>query len=695
ANNQTEISTAAKSAFFRDLAQQPYSLPRNKVEVLFQEVVRNGMMELPVSQKPEEAQMTSHPDYCPYHQMLGHRVEDCVSFKCRMERQIRQGRINISEEIRINPPVPHEIPERFLKKKSTQFLSYGKARILNINVISFRSPNSAGTLSESDDEIYTRVLARNASALDTSENNEAPPTIREPTPKEEEMSEAEYDELLQPKEDSTPATVDELEEINLGTVEDPRPTFISASLTPEVKEEYLSFLLQHRDCFAWNYSEMPGLDRQVAMHRLAIDPDMKPIKQHPRKMTIELENKVKEEVDQLIQAGFIEPVKYPTWIANIVPVKKKNGKIRICIDYRDLNKACPKDDFPLPNTELMVDATAGFEVLSFMDGMSGYNQIMMHPDDKIHTGFRTPKGIFCYKVMPFGLKNAGATYQRAMTFIFEELIHHVVECYVDDLVTKSKSHTQHLEHLEIVFQKLRQYSLKMNPLKCAFGVSSGKFLGFVIRHRGIEVDPGKIKAIRDLPPPKNLKELRSLQGMLAYIRRFISNLSGRCHPFSHLMKKGVPFRWDQRCQDAFDGIKEYLLSPPVLAAPVKGRPMIVYTAATETSLGALLAQHNEESKEQALYYLSRTLIGAESRYSPIERFCLALVFVLKKLRHYLLSQSIHLVSRIDVLKYMLVRTAWAGRLAKWALVLLEFHITYIPQTAIKGQIIADFLAAHP
>nr|MCH9869605.1 reverse transcriptase-like protein [Serratia marcescens] len=142
-------------------------------------------------------------------------------------------------------------------------------------------------------------------------------------------------------------------------------------------------------------------------------------------------------------------------------------------------------------------------------------------------------------------------------------------------------------------------------------------------------------------------------------------------------------------------MKEYLLNPPVLAAPVKGKPMIVYTAATETSLGALLAQHNEESKEQALYYLRRTLIGAESRYSPIERFCLALVFVLKKLRHYLLSQSIHLISRIDVLKYILVRTAWAGRLAKWALVLLEFHITYIPQTAIKGQIIADFLAAHP
>ena len=129
----------------------------------------------------------------------------------------------------------------------------------------------------------------------------------------------------------------------------------------------------------------------------------------------------------------------------------------------------------------------------------------------------------------------------------------------------------------------------MNPLKCAFGVTSGKFLGFVVRHRGIEIDPTKIKAIQEMPPPRNLRELKGLQGRLAYIRRFISNLAGRCQPFSKLMKKGVPFEWDQSCQNAFDRIKGYLMKPPVLMSPIKGKPLLLYIAALDHLLGALLA----------------------------------------------------------------------------------------------------------
>uniref|UniRef100_A0A8R7PYG6 Reverse transcriptase domain-containing protein n=1 Tax=Triticum urartu TaxID=4572 RepID=A0A8R7PYG6_TRIUA len=147
-----------------------------------------------------------------------------------------------------------------------------------------------------------------------------------------------------------------------------------------------------------------------------------------------------------------------------------------------------------------------------MDGSSGYNQIKMDPDDAIDTAFRTPKGNFYYIVMPFGLKNAGATYQRAMTCILGDLIHHSVECYVDDMVVKTKEREHHLEDLRVVFERLRQHQLKMKPLKCAFGVQSGLFLGFVVRHRGIEIEPKKIKAIIDMPPPQDLKELRSLQG---------------------------------------------------------------------------------------------------------------------------------------------------------------------------------------
>ena len=217
--------------------------------------------------------------------------------------------------------------------------------------------------------------------------------------------------------------------------------------------------------------------------------------------------------------GFIREVQYPEWIANIVPVKKKNGQIRVCVDFRDLNSACPKDDFLLPITEVMVDATTGHEALSFMDGSSGYNQIRMNPKDEELTAFRTPKGIYYYKVMSFGLKNAYATYQRAMQKIFHNVLYKYVECYVDDPVVKKKKRREdHLVDLRFVFNYLRKYQLKMNPRKCAFGVTSGKFLGFIVRHRGIEIDQSKIEATQKMPEPKNLRELKGLQGKLAYIR---------------------------------------------------------------------------------------------------------------------------------------------------------------------------------
>lgn len=247
---------------------------------------------------------------------------------------------------------------------------------------------------------------------------------------------------------------------------------------------------------------MPGLDPNMAVHKLSISKEKHPTKQAQRRYRPELVVQIKDEIDKLINAGFIREVYYPKWLANIVPVKKKNGQVRICVDFRDLNEACPKDEFPLPITELLIDATTGFGALSFMDGFSGYNQIKMAPEDEELTAFRTPKGIYCYPVMPFGLKNAGATYQRTMTNIFNDILHNTIECYVDDLVVKTKKRENHLNDLRKVFDRLRKYQLKMNPLKCAFGVTFGKFLGFVVRYQGIEIDPTKIKAIMEMPPPR-------------------------------------------------------------------------------------------------------------------------------------------------------------------------------------------------
>ncbi|KAG9442263.1 hypothetical protein H6P81_018117 [Aristolochia fimbriata] len=234
---------------------------------------------------------------------------------------------------------------------------------------------------------------------------------------------------------------------------------------------------------------MPGLDPTIAVHKLVVKIGVKPVKQTQRRFHPELVPEIEKEVDKLLKANFIREVKYPSWITNVVPMKKKNGQIRVCVDFRDLNKACPKDDFPLSITKLMVDATTGHEVLSFMDGSSGYNQIRMDPKDEEMTAFRIPKG---------------ATYQRAMQRIFDDFLHKFVECYVDDLVVKTKARDDHLKDLRAVFERLRRDQLKMNPLKCAFGVSSRKFLEFVVRHRGIEIDQTKIDVIQQMPEPKNL-----------------------------------------------------------------------------------------------------------------------------------------------------------------------------------------------
>ncbi|KAL0313481.1 UNVERIFIED_CONTAM: Transposon Tf2-12 polyprotein [Sesamum radiatum] len=456
-------------------------------------------------------------------------------------------------------------------------------------------------------------------------------------------------------EEGVKATVDELKEVNLGNTDDPRPIYTSASLNQEEEEAYIKLLHEFKDVFAWSYKKMPGLDPKVAVHHLSVKKGARPIKQGQRRYRPELIPLIETEVNKLIEVGFIREVKYPMWISSIVPVRKKNGQIRVCVDFRDLNNACLKDDFPLPIVELMIDATTDHKALSFMDGSFGYNQICMAPADEELTAFRTPKGIYCYRVMPFGLKNVGATYQRAIQRIFDDMLHKNVECYIDDLVVKSKKREDHLYDLRKVFERLRRYQLKMNPSKCAFGVTSGKFLGFIIRQRGIKIEQAKIDAILRMPEPQNIHVLKSLQGKLAYLRRFISNLAGRCQPFSRLMKKEVPFEWDEACDKAFKSIKSYLMKPPILVAPVHGRPLILYVAAQERSVGILLAQKNDEGMENALYYLSRTMTPNELKYSPIKKLCLALMFAIKKLKHYFQSHSIHLVSKANPLKYVMTK----------------------------------------
>ena len=199
-------------------------------------------------------------------------------------------------------------------------------------------------------------------------------------------------------------------------------------------------------------------------------------------------------------------VEYPEWLANVVPVPKKDGEVRVCVDFRDLNKDNPKDVFPFPHIDMFVDSTAGHSMLSFMDGFSGYNHIMMAPEDMEKTSFITEWGTYCYRVMPFGLKNAGATYQRATATLFHDMMHRDVEVY--------RNRADHLAALQGFFERIKHFRLRLNPKKCTFGVTSGKLLGHIVSEWGIEVDSKKIRAILDMPTPKTRREIKGFLGRL-------------------------------------------------------------------------------------------------------------------------------------------------------------------------------------
>ena len=257
-------------------------------------------------------------------------------------------------------------------------------------------------------------------------------------------------------------------------------------------------------------------------HKLNVLPSAKPVRQRVRCFHSDRHQIIQAEVDNLLKAGCIREVKYLEWLANVVVVPKKGGKWRVCVDYMDLNDACPKDSFPLPCIDQIVDASAGHGMLSFLDAFYGYHQIPMYPTDVEKKPFITPHGLFCYNVKPFGLKNVWATYQRLVTKMFLPLLGKTMEVYIDDMLIKSKERPDHAAHLQHVFDILRIYCMKLNPLKYAFGVSAGWFLGFIMTQRGIEANPSQLKAILESPAPSSRKEVQRSTGQLAALRRFIS-----------------------------------------------------------------------------------------------------------------------------------------------------------------------------
>ena len=268
-----------------------------------------------------------------------------------------------------------------------------------------------------------------------------------------------------------------------------------------------------------------------------VNPSITPKRQSPRRPSKEHVETVKSEVTKLKQVGAIKEVFYPQWLANTVVVKKKTGKWCMCVDFTDLNRVCQKDPFPMPRIDQLVDATVGHPQMSFLDAFQGYDQIPLALDDQEKTAFITPIRNYHYKVMPFSLKNARSTYQWMMTKMFELQLGKNVEVYIDDMVVKSKLVSEHVMDLTSIFEILREHKLRLNASKCSFGVGSGKFLGYMVTHRGIDINPDQIKAINNLQPPRNPKEVQKLTGMMAPLNRFISISADRCRPFFLLLHK--------------------------------------------------------------------------------------------------------------------------------------------------------------
>ncbi|XP_027166027.1 uncharacterized protein LOC113765993 [Coffea eugenioides] len=457
-------------------------------------------------------------------------------------------------------------------------------------------------------------------------------------------------------------TGDEVEEIFLDPTKPDRTVSVGTRLPGPIKRGMVDLLREYRDVFAWAADEVQGISHHLIIHELNVDPQVRSVKRKRRHLGPERSRAVGEEVDKLLPAKIIREVQYPTWLSNPVMVKKDTGAWRMCVNFTDLYKVCPKDCYPLPKVDTLVDSTMGYEILCFLDAFKGYHQIGMSQENQEKTAFYTNQGIYCYTTMPFGLKNAGATYQRLVNQAFKSQIGQNVEAYVDDILLKSQTTSTFLSDLKEVLEVIRETRMMLNPKKCMFGVTSEKFLGYLVSRRGIEANPDNVREIQEMSPPRCIRDVQRLTGRLAALNRFLSQSACKALPFFKVLKKADSFFWIEKCQQTFDQLKEYLHHLPKLTSPRPGDKLFLYlSAAVETVSAALI---REEGVQMPVYYVNRLLRDPETRYSQAKKLVLALIHAARRG----------------------FRTPY-----QWAIELGEYDLSYEPRTAIKAQALADFL----
>eukprot|EP00253_Pinus_taeda_P031663 PITA_31663 len=321
----------------------------------------------------------------------------------------------------------------------------------------------------------------------------------------------------------------------------------------------------------------------------------------------------------------------------MVPFRKKNGDIRICIDFRNLNKASLKDNFPLPTMEQVLQSVAGSDLMSFLDGFSGYNQILVHPDDRLKTTFKTKWGTYAYQKMPFGLINAGANFQRAMDITFKVLINRTIVVYLDDITVFSKERSNHLHDLNQNFQHCKKYGISLNPKKSFFALDQGKLLCFIVSKDGIYIDPDRIKEISEIIFPHNKKSMQSVLGQINFVKRFVPDFSQIILPLQIMIKKNSVFKWGSAEKEAFELIKQSIINSPALNTPNFSNHFTLYTIASDFSYAAVLTQINNHNLEAPISFYSSNLQGVELNYSEVEKQAFVVYKVVKHYRPFLLK----------------------------------------------------------
>ncbi|GJV72171.1 putative nucleotidyltransferase, ribonuclease H [Tanacetum coccineum] len=388
---------------------------------------------------------------------------------------------------------------------------------------------------------------------------------------------------------------------------------IRGNLSAEYRSRLIEILQKHVDAFAWTPADMTGIPSFIAEHELKTYPHIEPegsmlnsLHETPiNKKTVSIaqteESSKRKKGVEWLKDVIVRRVRYPTWVANPVLVKKLDGSWRMCIDFKDLNKSCPKDLYPLPEIDWKIESLMGIKYKCFLDAYKGYHQIQITKKDEEKTTFHTDEGVFCYTKMPFRLKNARATYQRLVDTIFEGQIGRNLEAYVDDMVIKSKTELEMIKDIEETFLTLKKVNMKVNPKRCSFGRDEGKSLGYIVTFEGIRANPEKEKAIVNMPSPTNLKKMQRLSGKLAALNKFLSKVAKKALPCLDTLKRCTnkkDFHWTTEAEEAYQEMKKLIAELPTLTTPKK-----------------------EEE-----------LMGIEINYPPIKKLVLALVHAARRLR---------------------------------------------------------------